>query len=292
LKKIGYLGPPGTFSEQALLTLEKKQNEKFTRLPFDSFPALFHELEIGFLDKIIVPLENSTEGPVTQIHDLLYRSKAIFITKELLLPIHLCLLGKDDYKAEEVTDVFSHHQPISQALEHLTQQCPKAKLHLVSSSTWALDNLKRLKKVYVTRGEEWAFIGNKSLVDLYQLHLIQENIEDVPGNITNFGVIQKNFHPIEEGNNKIFIAFSTHKDQPGSLVRILEIFSKDNINLKKIVSRPSKSALGDYIFFLDFDFSGSQADLEKLFTQMQNVCLDLKHLGSVPQGRQDNTPHD
>ena len=127
-----------------------------------------------------------------------------------------------------------------------------------------------------------AAIGNSKIVELYGLEILESNIQDVDNNATRFVVVSKKDHEIT-GRDKTSIIFSIYEDKPGGLYRILGIFEKNNINLTKIESRPSKKGLGKYLFFVDFKGHKDEEIIQNIIDEIDENTYFLKVLGSYPE---------
>ncbi len=272
LKKIAYLGPPGTFSHLAAKMHLKKQclKDPNTTHPFPTIADVFEALEKGKTTHAIVPKENSTEGSVNQTLDLLKEVK-IYINHEITIPIHHQLLSKyQDLK--KITKVISHPQPLAQCRKWLKIHLPEARLLEVDSSTSAIQQV-------ITSKENLAVIGSFLSAELYHLPIIRNNIEDDHLNTTRFIVLGQKKNDDIPDLKKTSILFSL-PDEPGALVGILKIFNQTKINLNKIESRPSNIKQFDYFFFIDFNGSEYDSEIKKCLEKIKMRCQFYKFLGS------------
>ncbi len=279
---IGYLGPAGTFTEQALHLYLSRTGSKAPHTPENSIVELFEGLKAGKFERIIVPIENSIEGSVHATMDLLYQYEGLFLNQEIVLPINQCLMAKSKLAPDQIEHVASHPQALAQCREYLHSHLPKAQTHPTPSTAaaaeWATNG--SLEREYKT--DKIAVIGNKELSHHYPLIMIAEGISDKKNNLTRFLVVSTQKTP-STGCDKTSIVVSAIKDKPGGLVELLGEFSKRNINLSRIVSRPTQTVLGEYLFFIDCD--GHQDDLsvkEALVSVKKNASV-FKLLGSYEQ---------
>ncbi|BBL62457.1 chorismate mutase [Methanobrevibacter arboriphilus] len=227
--------------------------------------------------KGIVPIENSIEGPVGLTLDLLAHKINLNIEGELIIPInHNLLVDEDNYDniidINTIKDVYSHSQALAQCQNYLENH--NMKTHFTLSTAAAAKSIKG--KIGV------GAIGTLKAAELYGLKAIDKNIQDIKNNQTRFIVLSKDQTEIS-GNDKTSILFSLFDDNPGGLHDILGIFAKNNINLTKIESRPSKEGLGKYIFFVDFEGHKNEDIVENILNTIEEKVSYLKILGSYPK---------
>ena len=227
--------------------------------------------------KGIVPIENSIEGPVGLTLDLLAHKINLNIERELIIPIsHNLLVDEDNYDniidINDIKDVYSHSQALAQCQNYLENH--NMKTHFTLSTAAAAKSIKG--KIGV------GAIGTLKAAELYGLKAIDKNIQDIKNNQTRFIVLSKDQTEIS-GNDKTSILFSLFDDNPGGLHDILGIFAKNNINLTKIESRPSKEGLGRYIFFVDFEGHKNGEIIENILNTIEEKVSYLKILGSYPK---------
>lgn len=262
MKQIAYLGPKGTFTEEAASKLEGKL------IPYETIYDILDVVNKGKCDFGVVPIENSIEGSVGVTLDLLAHTYDLKIIGELILPIKHHLLTNPGAKLENITTIYSHAQPLAQCRNYLTKL--NKKTFSTTSTALAAKTIKNQ--------ENLAAIGNKNLSKIYDLEIIAENIQDVDNNQTRFIILSKT--PIQpEEDFKTSIIISLKKDKPGALYDVLCHFTKSNINLTKIESRPSKKGLGNYIFFIDFECNNKN-DLKNVLNNIKTNISFIKILGS------------
>ncbi len=243
--KIGYLGPKGTFSYEACEDYCKNNEEK---IEYRSIVQTILALQNDEVDEVIVPIENSLQGCVTDTIDTLIQNEDIKVRDEILLDINQNLMSNKKYKLNEIKKVYSHSQALAQCRIYLEKNLPSAKIITVESTSYAA------KKVSGSN-EKCACIGNIACLEVYKLDLIEERIQDNMFNKTKFWVLSKKANN-KIKKNKMSIIFSV-KDKPGALYNVLEIFKKYNLNLTKIESRPAKTVLGEYFFWIDVTLKNS-----------------------------------
>ena len=220
----------------------------------------------------IVPIENSIEGPVGITLDSLAHKFDLKIYGEIIIPINQNLIVNPGTKMEDIKDVYSHAQAIAQCQEFIEEN--KIQPHYAVSTANAAKNIAGDKSK--------AAIGNAKVVELYDLEILEPNIQDTDNNETRFVVLSKESHA-RTGKDKTSIIFSIYEDRPGGLYHILGIFEKDNINLTKIESRPSKKGLGKYLFFVDFNGHQDDAVVQNILKEIEENTYFLKVLGSYPE---------
>ncbi|MCX5751457.1 MAG: prephenate dehydratase [Candidatus Saganbacteria bacterium] len=288
-KKVGYLGPEGTFSEEASVIYSKYvKNVEF--FPCGTIHDLLRDVDAGKLDEGIVPIENSIEGTVGVVSDMLAKDVNLKICQELNLPIFDYLLAPPGVKIRDITDVISHPQPIEQSKDFLMKNLPKAELHLAYSTAdaarqvaYSLGKVLAMKKAHKDGEHLFAAIGSLAAARLYKLEVLAEKI-NAQDNATRFVVLAKEDHK-RTGQDKTSIVFSILKDRPGGLYDILGEFAKRKTNLTKIESRPSKKKLGDYLFFIDMEGHREDPDIAEALSRIKKKASFFKFLGSYPMAK-------
>lgn len=270
-KKVGYLGPEGTFSEEAVLRY--LESETGIPVPCPSLVEIFAAVSGGDLDEGIVPLENSYEGPVNMTMDLLAGDFQVKIRGELILPVRHNLLVKSGFAGTELAGIISHPQPLAQCRDFIRKRFPGVPL-IESSST--ADAARRVAEM----DEPWGAIGNEKAAALYGLTLLEQNINDQISNMTRFVVLGR-VECQPQGPSKTSIIVSV-TDRSGALYHILKEFALRNINLTRIESRPAKKRLGDYLFFIDFQGYSGDPEVSEALEAIASQAADFKNLGSYP----------
>ena len=265
-KQVGYLGPEGTFSQQAALSIVEDNMEI---IPYPNILNIFESLEKNEIDEAIVPIENSTEGSVLVTLDALVYFN-IKIKGELELPINHDLLVQKGKTLKDISVICSHQQPIAQCRYYINKLGKQ--VHTMSSTA----NAAR----YVTEIATAAVIGNEILSKKYDLEILDENIQDYPNNVTRFVILANHDQKESTGHDKTSIIISLNGDKPGRLCEILYEFVKENINLTKIESRPSKQGMGKYLFFIDMEGHRLDSNISKTLTIIKKKVKMFKLLGS------------
>ncbi len=269
---IAFLGPLGTYSEEAAL---KQFGLGRGAVVCGSIDEVFRTLEANQADYGVVPVENSTEGAIGITLDLLL-SSPLKICGEITLPIHHCLLSKQD-DISQISHVFSHSQSLSQCHEWLNKTLPSAQREAVTSNARAAQMIHDLVS---TDGTFAAAIASKRAAELFNLNILAENIEDDAKNTTRFLVLGK--HDVAaSGTDKTSIVMTT-KNKPGAMIDLLEPLSRHGVSMTKLESRPSRQSLWDYVFFVDIEGHQTDAKVQAALQELQMRASFLKVLGSYP----------
>lgn len=281
VQKIGYLGPEGTFSHDAAILYSKDNNQKTELMAFPTLHDILFAVDREEIDKGVVPVENSIEGTIGIVQDMLVKEVDLKICGEIILPVHEALMCKDNIPASSITEVLSHPQPLEQCRGWLRKNAPQAKI-MPSSST-----ADAARTISSSDNKNACAIGPAGLAKIYGLKVIEKDITDYHDNSTRFIVLSKSDSNVT-GNDKTSIVFSIIADKPGGLFSILGEFSDRDINLTKIESRPSKKALGDYFFFVDMLGHRKDKRISEAISDIVNKVAFIKILGSYPKGEKQN----
>jgi chorismate mutase/prephenate dehydratase len=269
---IAFLGPLGTYSEEAAL---KQFGLGRSAVVCGSIDEVFRTLEAGQADYGVVPVENSTEGAIGLTLDLLL-SSTLKVCGEITLPIHHCLLSKQT-DISKISHVFSHTQSLAQCHEWLSKTLPKAAREAVTSNARAAQMIHDLVS---TDGTFAAAIASKRAAELFNLNILAENIEDDAKNTTRFLVLGTHDVAVS-GADKTSLVM-TSKNIPGAMVELLEPLSRHGVSMTKFESRPSKQGLWDYVFFVDIEGHQADAKVKAALAECQQRASFLKVLGSYP----------
>ncbi len=272
--RLAFLGPAGTFSEEATL----KYDPDAEPVPMASITAVASAVESGMADLGIVPIENSLEGSVTETLDVLVRSaRALSIQNEAILPIEHYLLVKPRAKAASVKVLFAHPQALGQCRGFVERCFPKAAVEAALSNSAAVEEMMSRDGA--------AAIGTRRAAEIYGAEVLAKGIQDRSPNLTRFVVLGREDHaPTGDDKTSLACAFVV-EDRPGLLVGALKEFSERGINLSKIESRPSREKLGTYIFLMDVDGHRSEKPLATALERVREQCSFFRVLGSYPKYR-------
>ena len=269
---IAFLGPLGTYSEEAAL---KQFGLGRQAVVCGSIDEVFRTVEANQADYGVVPVENSTEGAIGLTLDLLLAS-GLKICGEITLPVHHCLLSKQQDIAQ-ISHIFSHAQSLAQCHEWLNKTLPKAEREAVTSNAFAAQMVHDLVSQPNTFA---AAIASKRAAELFNLYVLAENIEDDANNTTRFLVLGKQ-EVAPSGKDKTSIVLAT-KNVPGAVVDLLEPLAKNGVSMTKFESRPSKQGLWDYVFFIDVEGHAHDVHVKKALAVLQQKASFLKILGAYP----------
>lgn len=272
--KIGFLGPRGTFSEEAILSALKITEKDLISYP--SAVEVIQAVNDRKVTKGIVPLENSIEGSVNVCLDALAFDVNLLIEREIISPIHHNLIVQKGSKLTDINKVMSHPQAGAQCRHWLDKNLPGVPVVASNSTAEAVKEAAVDKNI--------AAIGTRLAAKLYGMKIFESNIEDFDDNKTRFGLIGRQ-KPERTGRDKTSIACFIHADKPGSLLQILQEFAFRNINLTKIQSRPTKKALGEYYFWIDMEGHIKDELIADAIKCLQCKLRAVKFLGSYPRGK-------
>ncbi len=264
--RISYLGNEGSFSH---LAATKKFGSQVNYVPSASIVEVFQKVEHEDCDYGVVPIENSTEGAVTDTYDLLVDSE-LKICSQFMQRISHYLLSNSPMN--RIKNVYSNPQVFGQCRNWLQRNLPHAGQIWVASTTQSAQMAAKQK------GR--AAIASSFAGKMNKLKVVKKNIQDIAHNTTRFLVIAREDVP-STGHDRTSILFSI-KDKVGALYAMLAPFYKNKINLTKIESRPSKKRAWDYYFFVDFQGHRQDVNVKKALSQLENMCKYLKILGSYP----------
>ena len=270
-RRLAYLGPPGTYSEDAGLAYDPQA----TCVPYNSIPAIGTAVAAGLADEGIVPIENSLEGSVSVTLDLLIHDSSLSIRNELVLPIHHCLLAAEGTKTEQIKVVYSNPQPLEQCREFLAKCFPEAELVASLSTSAAVKEVLERKKGA-------AAIASLRAATIYGARVLAQGIEDNPNNVTRFVILAPGDHE-PTGADRTSICFSFDEDAPGLLYDVMGEFARRDINLAKVESRPTKQSLGRYIFLIDLEGHREDDAVREALDKVKSRVSVLKIFGSYPR---------
>lgn len=267
--RVAYLGPEGTYSHAALIKyFGSDQNGS----PVDDIPTVFSSVDSGATSLGLVPVENSTEGSITQTLDC-FGKYALNIIGEVMLRIEHCLLATAATQAAGITRIVSHQQSLGQCRHWLEDHYPKIdKVSLFSNAVAA-------KAAANETGV--AAIAGRTAASIYGLRILDENIEDIHDNTTRFAVISKTTKSPPTGKDKTSLIIST-RNEPGALFDALEPFKNHAVNLIKLESRPSRKEAWSYSFFVDIDGHSDDDNIRDALAEVSRHTLECRVLGSYP----------
>ena len=278
IARIGFLGPQGTFTEEALLT-----QPDYARADLVAYPSLVEVLEAvqhGHVDLGFVPIENAIEGTVRDTIDSLVFDYDLLIQREVVLDIHLHLMAAPGTVLTDVKRVASIPVATAQCRRFLTEQMPWVETVATNSTAEAARLLGEGDTSMA--GVVTAAIAPRLPADLYGLEILVEDVEDHPDNKTRFVSVTRTGIPAPTGHDRTSIVCFQRADHPGSLFGILSQFAARNINLTKLESRPTKKALGEYCFIIDLEGHVADELIADCLRDLHAGLPGLKYLGSYP----------
>ncbi len=268
MTSVSFQGERGAYSEAAA----KSFFDNIETIPFATFAEILESTSKGNSEYSILPVENSLEGSVGESYDLLY-STSLNVTGEIYHRVEHCLIGIG--KLEDVDTVYSHPQALGQCRKFIEKHNMK--------TIPAYDTAGSVKIIKELNKKNCACIASKTSSSIYNMPIISENIANNSNNYTRFLILSKK-ESTQTENDKTSIIFSI-KHEPGSLFRIIENFHKNNVNLTKIESRPTKSNTWEYNFYVDFEGNAKNSKISEMLEKIKQESLFMKVLGSYPSAK-------
>jgi prephenate dehydratase len=276
-RRIAYLGPVGTYSEQALLG--QADLASAVAVPMRSFGEVLRATEDGEVDYAFVAIENAIEGTVNATQDALVFDADLFIQREVVLPIHLDLMARPGVTLADITHVMSYPHALAQCRHFVARELPGATPEAANSTAEAA---RLIATGDDERARTGAAIGPRRAAEVYGLEILARAIEDHPDNATRFLLITRDLIPAATGHDKSSIVVFQRSDEPGSLLSILHEFADRGINLTKLESRPTRRGLGDYCFLIDFEGHIEDELVADALRSLRARQAAVKFLGSYP----------
>jgi prephenate dehydratase len=276
--RIAYLGPAGTFTEDALG--EALPEGGFEPLRTATIHDAILAVERGEADRALVPIENSLEGSVRPTLDTLaFETAAVTIAGEHDYRVRVHLIVREGTRAEDVEAVLSHPQPLAQCQRFLRETFPAVELRNASSTAAAV-------RMVSESSRPWAALGARAAAAMYGCKLLREGVEDSDDNVTRFvWIAPEGTEAAGDGAWKTSLVFSeVGADHPGALVECLSEFSDRGINLTRIESRPLRQGLGRYMFFCDLEGQETEPPVAEAIAALRTKAASVRILGSYPVG--------
>ena len=279
MARAAYLGPPGTFSEEALLA---SAGDDVEPVPVATVGDVVRAVQAGDAERGIVPVESASEGSVDATLDALAEDAPdVTITGEVVLPVRHALVARDAVAPAAIAVVVSHPQALAQCSAYLRRELPTARAVAWTSTAEAV------RAAVERAGEGWAAIGTPRAASLYGGRVLAEGIEDIRDNATRFVWLARGAagDVAVSGPAKTSLVFARPgTDSPGWLVRCLSEFAFRGVNLTRIESRPRKDRLGDYRFFVDLEGAIADERVAGAVEGLRAHCDLMRVLGSYPAG--------
>ncbi len=266
---VAFQGDHGAYGEIAARALAPDG----AYLPCLEFADVFQGVTDGDFDLGVVPVENSLEGAVTTVNDLLTRTQ-LHVVGEYHVPIHHCLLAAEGTELRDIRVVYSHPQALGQCREFFARQRLEARPYY--------DTAGAARMLTREKPRAAAAIASDLAAELYGLDVLSRNIEDESSNSTRFLLLARD--PVAEGGNKCSIIFAV-KHESGRLYGALRLFADSGINLTRIASMPLRSDPGNYSFFLDFEGTPDDPAVAAVLAALQGQSVAYKLLGCYPKSK-------
>lgn len=283
--KIAFLGPEGSYSHlaaKAFLQMEStgatSVNDWDECIPFRNFPEVLTAVKNGRVDGAAIPIENSLQGGVSQNLDLLQASEDLYAVKECVLRIEHRLIYKEGTPFSQIGRVYSHRQALDQCAGFLDREMPFAALRETESTAFGL-----AKAMEDDSGKSAAIAGAHAANLRGGFVISEESISDEKNNFTHFLLIKKGQKRLPKTSERVFFsAVCPHRK--GSLVELLQIIAKYDINMTKIESRPVKDRPGDFRFFIEADCNIGDEGVQEMLDCIRKNTLECKLLGAYNRG--------
>ena len=274
-KRVGFFGPFGTFTQQALLTQRDLADAE--HVAYRTVPDVLDAVENGEVDLGVVPIENSIEGMVNFTQDALAFDHELLIQREIVIDIEHCLLGRPGTRLDEVREVFSIPVATAQCHRFLREELPEVEIRAAYSTADAAREVSERGDLHA------AALGPRVAAEVYGLEVIAADIADHDDNQTRFVIVAREGVPAPTGNDKTALVIYQRADEPGSLVSILQEFTARRINLSNLTSRPTKAGgLGDYCFIVYAESHVADELLADTMRALHATQGAVKFLGSYP----------
>jgi prephenate dehydratase len=271
--RIAYLGPEGTFTEQALRGLPEADRAEL--VPAEGVDAALNAVRQGAADAACVPVENSVEGSVAATLDALAEGEPLVAVREAVLAVRFAILVRPGTAPDEVRTVSSHPHAAAQVRRWLAANLPAAAV-LPAYSTGAA-------ALAVSRGEVDAAVSAPVALAHYPLEALATDVADVPDAVTRFLLVRRPGELLAPTGADRTSLMAVTEDRAGALLQVLAEFAVRGINLSRIESRPTKGRLGEYRFFLDCDGHIGDARIGEALAAVHRRCMGVRFLGSYPR---------
>ena len=265
--RVGYQGVNGAFSQMALRSHFKQECEE---VGYSSFTDMFEDLQKGALDYALFPVENTTTGIIARTYDL-FQHYQVYAVGEIVIPIRQDLIALKGTKIEQIREVYSHPEAISQC-ESLFRKYPHMNPVVYEDTALSVKYVKECNERHK------AAIASHLAAKIYDMEILIEGVNDNDANMTRF-LVTGNKEEYPEDADKISIRMVL-SHTPGALYHALGVFASKNINVVKLESRPIFGKLFEYCFYLDFSGNLNDPDVKEVLRRLEYDCHDLKVFGS------------
>jgi len=277
---VAFLGPAGTFSDDALRAAGARAAAGVEQRPVPTIHDAVMAVALGEADRALVPFENSIEGSVRPTLDALaFDAESVSIAGEHDHGISQALIAGRQSELEEIEVVVSHPQPSAQCARFIRENLPQAEVHSTDSTAEAV-------RLVSESDEPWAALGAASAAEIYGCVVLRDGIEDEKGNVTRFAWLAPEGVRAEAEEGQMWrttLIFSElGADHPGALVDALYEISNREVNMTRIESRPRRYELGRYMFFIDMDGADTDSPVAEAIGALRNKAENVRVLGSYP----------
>ncbi|MET8984712.1 prephenate dehydratase [Nonomuraea wenchangensis] len=275
MPRLAYLGPEGTFTEEALSLLDPTAE----RLPCANVSAALNAARAGEADGAVVPLENSIEGAITTTLDEFAWGEPLLITAELLLPVRFSLLARPGTEIPHIKRLYTHPAAITQCRGYIARELPDAVVVAAPSTAAAAQEVSLPGSPYD------AAIAPRIAGEYYGLTELAGGIGDRSDTVTRFVKVNRPGVPLPEptGSDRTTLVVFLADDHPGALLEMLTEFSVRGVNLTRIESRPTGDGIGRYFFHFDFEGHIGDARVGEAVAGLHRICGEVRFLGSYPR---------
>lgn len=288
--KIGYLGPRGTFTEAALVGMTGGEEVGIEAVPYPTVVAVLDAVRAGEVERGVVPIENSLEGPVTTTLDALaHHDDPLVIVGEYALPVRFALMARKGTQIADIEKLATMPIAAAQCRQWLDQNIPNVQVIAASSTASAAKKLGEDPEV----GYQ-AAISPEVAAKHYELDVLANGIGDDVEASTRFVLVSKPVKPpVQTGADKTTLMLFMREDHSGALLEILTELAVRGVNLTRIESRPTRKQLGDYYFSIDTEGHVEDARVAQALTGLRRVCSEVRYLGSYPRhdGKESTVAH-
>jgi prephenate dehydratase len=284
--RIGYFGPEGTYTQEAMLASASTLGLDAEAVPLPTIYDTVMAVHDGTVERALVPIENSLEGSVNATLDALaHETDRVEIVGEVVMPIRHCLIGRTELALDEIEAVVSHPQATAQCARFIRASLPQARVIAGSSTAEAV-------RTVAGHDGPWAALGNRTAAEHYGCVVLAAGVEDVPGNETRFVWLARGGLDGGSGGRGGAGAFKTAivfwgagTERPGWLVACLSAFARRDINLTRIESRPRRQGLGSYMFFVDMEGRVDDPHVQEGLAAVHQHAEVVRVIGSFPAAR-------
>jgi prephenate dehydratase len=271
LIRVGYLGPAGTYSEEALRASAPGAVEE---VPYPTIYETVMAVHDGEVDRAVVPIENSLEGAVSITLDTLaLEATDVRIVAEVVHAIHHCVVAPDELDLADVRRVVSHPQATAQCRRFLRERLAGAELVVAPSTADAVLSVRDSAGPAVA-------IGSRLAAELYGCRILVADVEDNPDNVTRFVWLAGTPQEAADASKTSVVFWGAGDESPGWLVHALQELAERSVNLTRIESRPRRTSLGHYMFFVDLEGGAQEPAVAEALAALRGRVEELRVLGS------------